>query len=82
MKYTEQIGRPFKVRFQEHLRDFKHKNNKSKFAQHLTDSKHATGPMKDIMEVVHVTMKGKLMGTLEFFHVNKETKAGNKSVTD
>jgi len=45
MKYTGQTGQPFKVRFQEHLRDFKYKNNKSKFAQHLTDNKHAIGSM-------------------------------------
>ena len=34
-KYTGQTGRPFKVRFQEHLRDYKYRNNRSKFAQHL-----------------------------------------------
>jgi len=77
MKYTGQTGRPFKVRFQENLQDFKYKSNKSKFAQRLIDNKHAIGPMEDIMEVVHVTKKGKLMGTLECFHIYKETKAGN-----
>ena len=30
------------------------------------------------MEVVHVIKKGKLMDTLEFFHIYKETKAGNQ----
>jgi len=30
------------------------------------------------MEVVHVTKKGKLMDTLECFHIYKETKAGNQ----
>jgi len=78
MKYTGQTGRPFKVRFQEHLRDFKYKNNKSKFAQHLIDNKYAFGLMEDIMEVVHVTKKGKLMNTLECFHIYKETKVGNQ----
>ena len=29
MKYTGQTGRPFKVRLQEHFRDFKYGNNKS-----------------------------------------------------
>ena len=32
MKYTGQTGRPFKVRYQEHLRDFKYNNSKSGFA--------------------------------------------------
>jgi hypothetical protein len=59
MKYTGQTGRSFKVRFQEHLRDFKYNNKWSKFAQHLTDNKHAIGNMEDIKEVVHVTKKVK-----------------------
>jgi hypothetical protein len=35
----------FKVGFQEHLRDFKHRNNRSKFAQHLLENKQGIGPM-------------------------------------
>ena len=35
MKYTGQTGRPFKTRFQEHLRDSKQGSNKSRFAQEL-----------------------------------------------
>jgi len=75
---TGQTGRPFKARFQEHLRDFKYKNSKSIFAQHLIANKHVIGPMDDIMEVVHVTKKGKLLDTLECFHIYKETKASNQ----
>jgi len=78
MKYTGQTGRPFKVRFQEHVRDFKYNNNRSNFAQHLIENKHAIGKMEDIMEVVHVTKKGKMMDTLQGFHIYKETKAGNQ----
>ena len=77
MKYTGQTGRPFEVRYQEHLRDFKYNNNKSKFAQHLIDNKHAIGRLEDIMEILHITQKGKMMDTLEGFHIYKETKAGN-----
>jgi hypothetical protein len=64
MKYTGQTGRPFKVSFQEHLRDYKYSTNKSKFAQHLLDSRHVTGTVEDVMEVVHITKKVKLMDTL------------------
>ena len=78
MKYTGETGRPFKVRFQEHARDFKYNNNRSKFAQHLIDNKNAIGNMEDIMEVVHVTKNGKMLDTLEGFHICKETKAGNQ----
>jgi hypothetical protein len=34
--------------------------------------------MEDIMEVVHMKKKGKMLDTLESFHIYKETKAGNQ----
>jgi hypothetical protein len=63
MKYIGQTGRPFHVRFQEHFRDFKHNNNKSKFAMHLLENKHSIGHINDIMKVLFTTTKGKLMDT-------------------
>ena len=60
------------------MRDFKYNNNRSKFAQHLTDNKHAIGNMEDVMEVVHMTKKGKKLNSLVSFHIYKETKAGNQ----
>ena len=38
MRYIGQTGRPFRTRYQEHLRDFKYNNYKSKFAQHLLEN--------------------------------------------
>jgi len=75
------MGRPFKVRFQEHLRDFKYGNNKSKFAQHLLENRRAIGPMDNIMDIIHITNKGKMMDTLERFYIYKETKS-NKQIND
>jgi hypothetical protein len=34
--------------------------------------------MEDIMEVVHITKKGKMMDTVEGSHIYKETKASNQ----
>jgi hypothetical protein len=67
MKYAGQTGSPFKIRFQEHSQDFKYGNRKSSFAQHLIDNRHAIGPMQDIMDIVHITKKGRMMDTLENF---------------
>jgi len=78
MKCMGQTGRTFKIRFQDHARDFKYNNNRSKFAQHLIDNKHAIGKMEDIMEVVHVTKKGKIMDTI----FTKKLKPVTKSMTD
>jgi len=78
MTYTGQTGRPFKTRFQEHVRDFKYNNRKSAFAQHVLDNGHLIGKMKDIMKVVHIKNKGRMLNTLENYHIYKETVAGNQ----
>ena len=72
MKYTGQTGRPFKTRFQEHLRHLKDGSNKSKFVQHLLDNRHSTGPMNSIMETVYMTKKGKIMDTIERYYIFSE----------
>ena len=62
MKYTGQTGRSFRIRFQEHLRDFKHGNGKSSFAQHLLENGHANGPIEDIMSTICIIKKGRFNG--------------------
>ena len=74
MKYVGQTGRSFHTRFAEHFRDFKYTNHKSKFAEHLLENNHSIGPIDSIMEVLHTTRKGKLMDTLEKFHIYKVTR--------
>jgi hypothetical protein len=78
MKYVGQTGRPFRVRFQEHFRDYKYNNNKSKFATHLLENNHSIGPINDIMEIVHITTKGKIMDTIEKYHIYNETYHNNQ----
>jgi hypothetical protein len=73
MKYVDQTGRPFRVRFQEHFRDYKYANNKSKFAAHRLENKHSIGHIEDIMEVLHITNKGRFRNTVEKFHIYNET---------
>jgi hypothetical protein len=64
-KYVSQTGRSFQKRFQEHFRDFKYNNYKSKFAVHLLENQYSIGPINDIMEILYTTNKGRLMDTLE-----------------
>jgi len=75
-KYVGQTGRPFHVRFREHYRDYKYVNNKSKFVQHVIEEGHAFGPMNDIMDVVHIASKGRMLDTLERFYIYRETQLG------
>jgi len=74
VKYIGQIDRPFKTRFQEHLRDFKYGSNKLKFAQHLLVNSHAIGPM----HTVYITNKGKMMDMIERYYIFIESKNNNQ----
>jgi hypothetical protein len=78
MRYIGQTGRPFRVRFQEHFRDFKYGNIKSTFAMHLLEKKHSIGHIEDIMKVLYINNKGRLMDTIEKFYIYKETKNSNQ----
>ena len=66
------------MRFREHHRDYKYANNKSKFAQHVLEEGHDFGPMEDIMEIIHIANKGRLLDTLERFHMYRETQLGSQ----
>jgi hypothetical protein len=41
-------------------------------------NRHAIGPLQDIMDVVHITRKRRMMGTLEKFYIFRETKLNNQ----
>jgi hypothetical protein len=73
-RYVGQTGRSFHVRFREHYRDYKYANNKSKFAQHIIEEGDAFGPMNDIMDIVHIASKGRMLDTVERFYIYRETK--------
>jgi hypothetical protein len=48
------------------------------FAQHVLEEGHNFDPMNEIMEVVHVEKKGKMLDTLEKFYRYRETTRGNQ----
>ena len=78
MKDVGQTGESFRIRFREHLRDFKYGNRKSKFATHLLDNRHAIDQMENIVETMYVTNKGKLMDKIEKLYIYRETEANNQ----
>jgi hypothetical protein len=78
MKYIGQRESPFKVRFLEHLRDFKYRNGKSRFAQHLIDNVHTMGQLENIMDTLRITRKGQMTDTLEKYYIFRETKLNNQ----
>jgi hypothetical protein len=78
MKYIGQRGRPFHVRFKQHVQDFRLSNNKSNFAQHLLEQQHSLGTIEETMDIVHTTSKGRLLNVIEKFYIYKETKNNNQ----
>jgi hypothetical protein len=51
---------------------------RSKFAQHLSENKHEIGPMENIIHIIHVTNKDKMMDTLDKFFIYREIEASNQ----
>jgi ferritin-like metal-binding protein YciE len=80
MQYeVHRTDRPFHVRFQERFRDYKYVNIKSKFSQHLLDNKHSIGPIENITDIIHTTIKGRLLDTIErLFYIYNETRRNNQ----
>ena len=78
MKYVGQTSRSLRIRFQEHYRDFRHNNAKSKFATHVLENQHLIGKINDIMEILHITKEARAMDTTERYHIYKETKNRNQ----
>ena len=77
-KYIGQTGRPLKVRYQEHYRNYRYGNMKSKFAQHLIENQHSIDSIDNVMDIIHITNKGKMLDTIEKFYIYRETKLNNQ----
>jgi hypothetical protein len=77
--YIGQIGRPFAFRFREHFRYYIY-DYKSKFAQHLLGHHHSIGPINTIKDTLPITTKGRMINTMEKFHIYKETLKATKSI--
>jgi hypothetical protein len=73
-----QTGRLFRTCFKEHTQDYRHGNHRSNFAKHLIDCQHTLHPIEDSMSILHISKKGKMLNTLEWFHIYKETKNQNQ----
>jgi hypothetical protein len=68
--YIGQTGRDFKTRFKEHVHDIRYNLTKSKYAEHILEH----SPIDDIMNILRVAPKGKMLDILEKFHIYKSSK--------
>jgi hypothetical protein len=85
MKDIKSISMFFNIlhkRYKEHFHDFKYNTKKSSFATSLLGNYHSTGPINEIMEILHTNRKGKFMDTVERFHIYSETRNNNNQIND
>jgi hypothetical protein len=68
----------FRTRFKKHAQDFRLGNHKSNFAKHLLDCQHTLHSIEDSMSMLHISSKGRMLNTLERFHIYKETMHYNQ----
>jgi hypothetical protein len=57
--YTEQMGRDFRTRYKEHVRDVRYNHDKSYYTQHIFDCNHKYGPADNIMGILKILKKKK-----------------------
>jgi hypothetical protein len=74
--YTGQTGRPFKTRYNEHIREIKNNGENSKFALHIQNTGHKCANIEETLDVLHVQRKGNMMNTLERFRIYEAYKRG------
>ena len=46
--------------------------------QHVLDEGHSFGPMTNIMDIIHIEKKGRMLDTLEKYYIYRETQNGNQ----
>jgi hypothetical protein len=78
-RYTGQTGHPFHICFKEHAQDYKQHTKKSYFAKLLLEYNHLFHPIKETMDIIHTTGKGRMLNIIETYYIHKET---TKSMID
>ena len=60
------------------ISNFKYNSGNSKYARHLIENGHSIGPINESMTILPTINNGKMMDTLEKFHIYNITKANNQ----
>jgi hypothetical protein len=74
LKYIGQTGCAFRTRYKEHIREIKTNGQKSKYAQHIFETTHEYGKIEQIMEILHIERKGRMLNAMESYHIYELTK--------
>jgi hypothetical protein len=76
--YIWQTGRPFKTQYKEHIREIKNNGENSKSALHIQNTGHRCTNMEETLDVLHVQHEGRMMNTVESYHIYEAYKHGTQ----
>lgn len=71
--YVGQTGRSFKIRVNEHIKNWKKCNGDSNFAEHLIANDHRFEAEENV-EFLHFNNKGRLLNVLDALEITRVTK--------
>ena len=72
--YLGQTGRPFYIRYKEHLPTKNLTNIKSNFARHIVNNGHKYSNINNNLEPIHICSKGQYMNAIEEFEIYRNFK--------
>jgi hypothetical protein len=68
-------GLPFHVWYKDHALEFRQGTNRSNYVKYLLDNRHTLRPIDECVEILHTTVKGPMLNTLEKVYIYRETVA-------
>jgi hypothetical protein len=71
LKYVNQTGRTFSVRYKEHIHVIRNNNGNSGYSNHILNTGHTYGTITDTMDIIRAGSKGRHINTLETYHIYK-----------
>jgi len=75
--YIGQTGRTTDTRYKEHVRYIRSNNPQSAYALHILNNRHEYGTKEQIMELIKVCSKGKLMKCWESMYIQEYHRKGH-----
>jgi hypothetical protein len=63
LKYMEQTGRIFNIRYKEHIHTIRNDNSNSEYSNHIRNTGHMYGTITDTMDVIRTGRKGRHLNT-------------------
>jgi hypothetical protein len=67
--YVGQMGRKFRTRYKEHIRDIRNNKENMGYSHHILSTGRVYGTLEDTLQIVKIQSKGPHLNTLERFHI-------------